>query len=161
MAKIIKVKTGSRFEEIASYSRVVTVDNWIFVSNTAGRNPETNEMPDDVFEQTDQVFLNIERALAAVDASLGDIVTSKVFIQNPDDVSAVMEHIGSKFKGIDPTTTVTCPPLGSSIYKVELEVTASFPALTKKRPLDAAISVDFVEDTSDEWKKENIINIKI
>ena len=124
MAKIIKVKTGSRFEEIASYSRVVTVDNWIFVSNTAGRNPETNEMPDDVFEQTDQVFLNIERALAAVDASLGDIVTSKVFIQNPDDVSAVMEHIGSKFKGIDPTTTVTCPPLGSSIYKVELEVTA-------------------------------------
>ncbi|ANQ28430.1 hypothetical protein BA894_18590 [Vibrio natriegens] len=124
MAKIIKVKTGSRFEEIASYSRVVTVDNWIFVSNTAGRNPETNEMPDDVFEQTDQVFLNIERALAAVDASLGDVVTSKVFIQNPDDVGAVMEYIGSKFKGIDPTTTVTCPPLGSSIYKVELEVTA-------------------------------------
>ncbi|MGY0615186.1 RidA family protein [Vibrio sp. FJH11] len=124
MAKIIKVKTGSRFEEIASYSRVVTVDNWIFVSNTAGRNPETNEMPDDVFEQTEQVFLNIERALAAVDASLADVVTSKVFIQNPADVSAVMEHIGSKFKGIDPATTVTCPPLGSSIYKVELEVTA-------------------------------------
>lgn len=124
MAKIIKVKTGSRFEEIASYSRVVTVDNWIFVSNTAGRNPETNEMPDDVFEQTEQVFLNIERALAAVDASLADVVTSKVFIQNPEDVSAVMEYIGSKFKGIDPATTVTCPPLGSSIYKVELEVTA-------------------------------------
>ncbi|MGP8306242.1 RidA family protein [Vibrio sp. YIC-376] len=118
------MKTGSRFEEIASYSRVVTVDNWIFVSNTAGRNPETNEMPDDVFEQTEQVFLNIERALAAVDASLADVVTSKVFIQNPEDVSAVMEYIGSKFKGIDPATTVTCPPLGSSIYKVELEVTA-------------------------------------
>ncbi len=124
MAKIIKVKTGSRFEEIASYSRVVTVDNWIFVSNTAGRDPETNEMPDDVFEQADQVFKNIERALAAVDSSLADVVTSKVFIQNPEDVSAVMEHIGSKFRGIDPTTTVTCPPLGSSIYKVELEVTA-------------------------------------
>ncbi len=124
MAKIIKVKTGSRFEEIASYSRVVTVDNWIFVSNTAGRDPETNEMPDDVFEQTDQVFKNIERALAAVDSSLTDVVTSKVFIQNPEDVSSVMEHIGSKFRGIDPTTTVTCPPLGSSIYKVELEVTA-------------------------------------
>ncbi len=124
MAKIIKVKTGSRLEEIASYSRVVTVDNWIFVSNTAGRDPETNEMPDDVFEQTDQVFKNIERALAAVDSSLADVVTSKVFIQNPEDFSAVMEHIGSKFRGIDPTTTVTCPPLGSSIYKVELEVTA-------------------------------------
>ncbi|MGO1297436.1 MAG: RidA family protein [Vibrio sp.] len=124
MAKIIKVKTGSKFEEIGSYSRVVAVDDWIFVSNTAGRNPETNEMPDDVFAQTDQVFINIERALAAVDACLADVVTSKVFIQNPADVSAVMEHIGSKFKGIDPTTTVTCPPLGSTLYKVELEVTA-------------------------------------
>ena len=36
---------------------------------------------------------------------------------------------------------------------LELEVTTSFPALTKKRPLDAAISVDFVEDTSDEWRR--------
>ncbi|MEI8598419.1 hypothetical protein P4S64_14960 [Vibrio sp. M60_M31a] len=34
MAKIIKVKTGSRFEEIASYSRAVTVDNWIFAPPT-------------------------------------------------------------------------------------------------------------------------------
>lgn len=124
MAKIVKVKTGSKLEEIASYSRVVMVDNWIFVSNTAGRNPETGEMSTDLFEQTDQVFLNIERALAAVDASLADVVTSKVYIKEPTDVTTVMEHIGKKFKGIDPATTVTCPPLGSDIYKVEVEVTA-------------------------------------
>ncbi|MDC0610295.1 RidA family protein [Vibrio sp.] len=124
MTRIVKVKSGSKLEDIASYSRVVSVDNWIFVSNTAGRNPETNEMPTDVFEQTDQVFKNIERALASVDSSLADVVTSKVFIQDPKDVPAVMEYIGGKFKGIDPATTVTCPPLGSTIYKVELEVTA-------------------------------------
>ncbi|RQW64376.1 RidA family protein [Vibrio viridaestus] len=124
MTRIVKVKSGSKLEDVASYSRVVSVDNWIFVSNTAGRNPETNEMPTDVFEQTDQVFKNIERALASVDSSLADVVTSKVFIQDPKDVPAVMEYIGGKFKGIDPATTVTCPPLGSTIYKVELEVTA-------------------------------------
>jgi len=124
MTKIIKVKTGSKFEEIASYSRVVAVDNLIHVSNTAGRNPDTQEIPEDVIEQTEQVFKNIERALAAVDASLADVVMSRVFIQYPEDTPKVMEFIGSKFRGINPATTVTCPPLGSNVYKVELEVTA-------------------------------------
>ncbi|MCG6267973.1 RidA family protein [Vibrio furnissii] len=124
MTQIIKVKTGSKLEDIASYSRVVAVDNWIFVSNTAGRHPHTGEMPSNVFEQTEQVFRNIERALQSVDATLADVVASKVFIQNPQHVSAVMAFIGDKFRGINPATTVTCPPLGATIYEVELEVTA-------------------------------------
>jgi len=124
MTKIVKVKTGSKFEEIASYSRVVAVDNLIHVSNTAGRNPDTQEIPEDVIEQTEQVFRNIERALQAVDASLADVIMSRVFIQNPEDTPKVMEFIGTKFRGVNPATTVTCPPLGSTVYKVELEVTA-------------------------------------
>ncbi len=124
MTKIIKVKTGSQFEEQASYSRIVAVDNWIYVSNTAGRNPQTKEIPTDVSEQTLQVFANIEQALAAVDASLADVVCSRVFIQQPADVPTVMALIGEKFRGINPASTVTCPPLGSTAYKVEIEVTA-------------------------------------
>ncbi|GEN26558.1 hypothetical protein HVA01_02040 [Halovibrio variabilis] len=124
MSNIVKVKTGSPFEEIASYSRLVAVENWIFVSNTAGRNPETKEIPDGVIEQAEQVFSNIEHALASVDASLQDVVMSRVFIQNPQDTAAVMEFIGTKFRGVNPATSVTCPPLGSTAYKVELEVTA-------------------------------------
>ncbi|MGM3227080.1 RidA family protein [Dickeya zeae] len=124
MTRIIKVKTGSKFEEVGSYSRLVAVDNWIYVSNTAGRNPVSQEIPTDVSEQTLQVFANIEAALAAIDASLKDVVFSRVFIQDPDDVPTVMAIIGDKFRGINPATTVTCPPLGSTVYKVELEVTA-------------------------------------
>jgi len=124
MTQITKVKTGSKFEERGSYSRIVAVDNWIFVSNTAGRDPRSNEIPDDVTEQTLQVFANIEMALAAVGATLSDVVFSRVYIQDPKDVASVMEIIGAKFRGINPATTVTCPPLGSTVYKVELEVTA-------------------------------------
>jgi enamine deaminase RidA (YjgF/YER057c/UK114 family) len=124
MTQITKLKTGSKFEDMASYSRLVAVDNWIYVSNTAGRNPQTQVIPEDVIEQTQQVFANIETALAAVDASLADVICSRVFIQDPNDVPKVMEAIGEKFRGIDPATTVTCPPLGSTVYKVELEVTA-------------------------------------
>lgn len=124
MTKIVKVKTGSRFEDHGSYSRIVAVDNWIFVSNTAGRNPQTKEIPENVTEQTLQVFSNIEGALAAVGASLADVVTSRVFIQDTADTHAVMTIVGDKFRGIDPASTVTCPPLGSTVYKVEIEVTA-------------------------------------
>jgi enamine deaminase RidA (YjgF/YER057c/UK114 family) len=124
MTQITKLKTGSKFEDMASYSRLVAIDNWIYVSNTAGRNPQTQLIAEDVIEQTHQVFANIESALAAVDASLADVICSRVFIQNPSDVPAIMEVIGEKFRGIDPATTVTCPPLGSTVYKVELEVTA-------------------------------------
>lgn len=124
MTKVVKIKTGSKFEEHGSYSRIVSVDSWIFVSNTAGRNPQTQEIPEDVTEQTVQVFANIERALAAVDASLADVISSRVFIQDPADTMAVMTKVGEKFRGINPASTVTCPPLGSTVYKVEIEVTA-------------------------------------
>ena len=124
MTKIVKVKTGAKLEKLSHYSRIVTVDNWIYVSNTAGRNPETQEIPEDLEAQTRQVFDNIETALKAVDASLQDVIATRVFIQTPSDTPAVMGIFGEKFKGVDPTTTVTCPPLGSGTYKVEIEVTA-------------------------------------
>lgn len=124
MTKILKVKTGGKFEEVASYSRVVAVDDWIFVSNTAGRDPQTGEFSDDPIAQAEVVFSNIEKALAAVDATLQDVVMSRVFIQQPEHIHQVMEFIGTKFRGVDPATTATCPPLGSSSYLVEIEVTA-------------------------------------
>ena len=124
MTKIVKVKTGAKLEKLSNYSRIVMVDNWISVSNTAGRNPLTQEIPEDLAAQTHQVFANIETALRAVGSGLEDVISTRVFIQTPSDTHAVMAIFGEKFKGIDPTTTVTCPPLGSGIYKVEIEVTA-------------------------------------
>ncbi|MEL1251120.1 Rid family hydrolase [Aurantiacibacter gilvus] len=124
MAKIVKVKTGSPTEKHGSYSRLVAVDDWIFVSNTAGRNPATKQIPDDLTEQTNQVLDNIETALSAVDASLADVISAKVFIQNPDDLMEVVTAYGIRMRGVEPTLTLTCPPLGLAEYKVEIEVTA-------------------------------------
>ncbi len=124
MPKVVKVGTGSRFEDHASYSRIVAVDDWIFVSNTAGRDPATGEIPAEIEPQTRQVFANVERALAAIGASLADVVASRVFVQEPADMHAVMTIVGEKFRGIRPALTATCPPLGSTVYRVEIEVTA-------------------------------------
>lgn len=124
MPEVIKVKTGNKFEEHGSYSRLVAVDNLIFVSNTAGRNPRTKEIPDDLTEQTNQVLANISAALASVDAVLEDVVSARVFVQFPEDIETVMTAYGTRMRGINPTLTMTCPPLGSAQYKVEIDVVA-------------------------------------
>ncbi|MGO7761446.1 RidA family protein [Rhizobium ruizarguesonis] len=124
MPKVTKVKSGSIYEEKESYSRVVAVDNWVFVSNTAGRNYKTREMSADPVEQAKQCFKNIEGALASVGATLADVVRSRVVIPNVEDAPAVMAFVGEKFRNIDPCSTVTCPPLGGPDLRVEIEVTA-------------------------------------
>lgn len=124
MTNVVKVKTGSKFEELGAYSRLVAVDNLIFVSLTAGRNPDTKLIPGDLAEQTRQVLRNIEAALFAVGASLADVVAARVFVQFREDVDAVMAAYAERMRGINPTLTLTCPPLGSDEYKVEIEVTA-------------------------------------
>ena len=124
MTSIVKVKTGSPAEERGSYSRLVAIDNLIFVSNTAGRNPQTKLIPEDLTEQTLQVLANIEAALASVDAVLEDVVAARVFVQFPQDIDMVMTAYAGRMRGINPTLTLTSPPLGSREYKVEIEVTA-------------------------------------
>jgi enamine deaminase RidA (YjgF/YER057c/UK114 family) len=124
MTEVIKVKSGSVFEERESYSRVCVVGDWIFMSNTAGRNYETREMAADVLGQAEQAFRNVEGALAAVGATLADVVRSRVFIPYREDAASVMQFVGEKFRGIDPASTVTCSPLGSPDYRFEIEVTA-------------------------------------
>lgn len=124
MTDIVKVKTGSKYEELGSYSRLVAVDNLIFVSNTAGRNPQTKQIPEDLTEQTLQVLANIETALKAVGAGLADVVAARVFVQFTKDIDTIMAAYANKMRGINPTLTLTSPPLGSAEYKVEIEVTA-------------------------------------
>jgi len=124
MTEIVKLKTGSRFEEHGSYSRLVAVDNLIFVSNTAGRNPRTKLIPEDLTEQTQQVLANIERALSAVGSCLEDVVSARVYVQFTKDIDTIMTAYGERMRGINPTLTMTCPPLGSTEYKVEIDVTA-------------------------------------
>ena len=120
---MIKVSSGSPFEARAGYSRAVAVGDLVFVSNTAGIDYATRELPPDARGQALACFTTIEAALAAVGTSLADVVSTRVFVPDPDDWDAVIDVLGEKFRGIDPTSTFTATPLAGA-YKVEIEVTA-------------------------------------
>ena len=86
--------------------------------------PFTPDIPADLTEQTLQALANIETALAAVGASLSDAIAARVFVQFPQDIDIVMAAYAQRMRGINPTLTMTSPPLGSAEYKVEIEITA-------------------------------------
>ncbi len=121
--EVIKIKSGSPYEEKASYSRVTMVGDVIFVSNTAGIDYKSRILSSDMREQTLQCFKNIEGALAAVGATLADVVRSRVAIPRAEDKEVVLAVLGEKFRGIDPASTITATPLAGD-YRVEIEVTA-------------------------------------
>ena len=124
MARIVKIKSGSPYEESESYSRIVAIGDRILVSNTAGVDYATQVFADTAVEQTQQAIRTIEKALEAADSSLADVVFSRITIPNPEDAPAVMAEVGRAFRGIDPARTVTCSPLGGPQYLVEVEVEA-------------------------------------
>lgn len=124
MAEIVKVKSGNLTEETSSYSRLVVAGDTIYVSNTAGRNYVTRELPEDVAGQARQALKNIEGALASVGATLRDVVRIRIFVPDRDDKEIVNRIIGETFRGIDPANTTLCTPLGKPELKVEFEVTA-------------------------------------
>jgi enamine deaminase RidA (YjgF/YER057c/UK114 family) len=122
--KVQKLKSGSIFEDKNNYSRAVVVQDWVFVSNTAGRNYQTREMSSDPTEQTRQCFANIEGALKAVNSSLTDVVRVRVAVPKLEHKAAVVAVVAEKFQGVDPASTVTATPLAGPDYLVEIEVTA-------------------------------------
>lgn len=124
MTEVFKVNSGGKYEAMHSHSRLVMIDNWIFMSNSAGVIPETLSFASDPVAQAKQAMDNIEHALRTVDSGIADIVRLVIRIPNRGDIFPVMGHIGGRMKGIDPAMTLCCTPLGSDDYKVEIEVTA-------------------------------------
>lgn len=117
------MKSGSKFETLASYSRAVAIGDWIFVSNTAGIDYETRTLPETAAEQLRLAIATVARALAAVESSLSDVVRIQVFVPDASDQDETIEVLGEVFRGIDPALTMTRSPLAGE-YKAEIEVTA-------------------------------------
>ena len=49
------ISSGSKWEELAAYSRAVVDGDWIFLSGTVGFNPEDNTIPQDFDQQMDDI----------------------------------------------------------------------------------------------------------
>ena len=118
------VRTASRYEVSESFVRALAIGDWVFVSNTSGRDYEKQQMSNTVEGQTNQALDNVAGALEAVGSSLDDVVRRVVTIPQAENAPEVMRIVGERFRNASATNTVICSPLGGAEYLVEIEVTA-------------------------------------
>lgn len=118
------ISSGSKFEEMAGYSRAVIDGEWIFISGTAGYDFETNEISEDAEEQARQSLRTIQHTLDQAGASFADIVRVRVYLADRSDVMAVSKVLGEIFSDPRPTNTTIICGFAMPEMKVEIEMTA-------------------------------------
>ena len=118
------ITSGSRFEELARYSRAVVDGDWVVVSGTVGPDPETGEMPESAGQQARNCFATIERALTEGGASLADVMRCAVYITATEHLHEVVAVLAEKFDRIRPANTTLICQIPVPDAKVEIEVLA-------------------------------------
>lgn len=124
MVAVERVKSGSKYEDLFKFSRLVKVGNWVYSSNTAGRNYQTREMSPDVRKQAHQALDNLSGALAGVGARLSDTVRFHVSVATREDLEPVLEVIAERVGGNDPAHTIAIGTQPHAEMKLELAVIA-------------------------------------
>ena len=123
-----KYSSGAKWEQVVGYSRAVKVGNRIYVTGTTATN-EAGEIvgANDAYAQTVQVIKNIEKALNALDATIENVVRTRMFVT---DISRWEEYgraHGEFFGEILPATTmVEVSKLIDAEMMIEIEADAEF-----------------------------------
>lgn len=118
------ISSGSSFESEIGYSRAVVDGEWMFVSGTTGFDYATMKISDDVAEQADQTFRNIQAAMEQDGFSLADVVRVHYLLPNADDFKACWPVFKKYLGDIRPAATMFAAGLADPRMKIEIEVTA-------------------------------------
>lgn len=120
-----KIGRGSDFEKLLNYSRVIVDDDgWVFVSGCSGFDYDTMEIADNITEQAEQTFANIDWCLEKAGCAFADVVRIRIIVANMSDYPAATKVIGRRCAGVMPVNTTWIAALPDPRIKIEIEVTA-------------------------------------
>jgi enamine deaminase RidA (YjgF/YER057c/UK114 family) len=121
-----RVSSGGPWEARFGYSRAIVAGDSCFVSGTTDAGPEGRSThAGNPAAQARAVFGIIERALDEAGFSLGDIVRTRIFVTDPNDIAPVAEVQGELLGDVRPASTaVVVKALIEPSLLVEIEVDA-------------------------------------
>jgi enamine deaminase RidA (YjgF/YER057c/UK114 family) len=118
------ISSGSQFEHDIGYSRAVVEGEWIFVSGTTGFEYATMSISDQLLDQTEQCFKNIQAALQQAGADLSDVVRVTYIVPKADRFRECWPVLRKYFGTVRPAATMICAGLADPRMQIEIQVTA-------------------------------------
>ncbi len=118
------ISSGSTFEREIGYSRAVVDGDWIFVSGTTGFDYSKMTISDNLVEQTEQCFKNIQAALNEAGASMRDIVRVTYVLPVATDFPECWPTLNKYIGEIRPAAMMISAGLSDPRMRIEIQVTA-------------------------------------
>ena len=122
---MIKVSSGTKWEDIVGYSRAVRVGNMVFVAGTTAVDGLVVIGANNVYEQTRFIIQKIEKALQQCNATLDNVVQTRMYVTNITQWEQVAKAHREFFDNIRPAATmVEVNALAMPELLIEIEVIA-------------------------------------
>jgi len=119
------ISSGSPFEKAYGYSRAVVSGDEVHIAGTTGYDYAKMAMPDDVAEQTQNIYGTFAAVMKEAGGGLADIVRLRTFVTDSAYFDAVLKVQGEVFGAIRPAATMmVVPALLKPEMKVEIEAEA-------------------------------------
>ena len=119
------VSSGSPFEAAYGYSRAYLCGDEVLIAGTTGYDYAKMAMPEDVAEQTRNIYATLAEAMRQAGGELADIVRLRTFVTDAAYCEPVLKVQGEVFGAIRPAATiVVVAGLLRPEMKVEIEADA-------------------------------------
>lgn len=120
------ISSGAKWEDIVGYSRLVKVNNQVYVTGTVAIDDQGNVVGEDnAYEQAKYIIQKVEKILEKVGAKLEDVVRTRMFVTDISRWEEYGKAHGEFFGKIKPATTmVEVSKLIDERFLIEIEFEA-------------------------------------